>query len=283
MQDKLYIYHPNGQATKTPDNFPVFIFGSSSRGNATYLPELNTIIDFGMPYKTYLEHDEDFFYNVQYVLLTHQHTDHLNLATVHKVLQLYPHVKFIASPYVLDYIRQQDLNWDVLEYVDRFIELPVKAVDENTKLMLYHAFRITLPDGLTMTIQPVATHHEDIVNTAYYIYWKTVEDLEGFGMEEHEHRLMYASDLDNTDQLLSLQGSHRLDYCFLEANHDPAMVNMELVNDGDHRFEAKGCLRHLGEPEAWDYVTKNVKSNGYFVPLHASKRFSSLMQDLTDE
>lgn len=283
MQDKLYIYRPDGTATKTPEDFPVFIFGTSSRGNATYLPELNTLIDFGMSYRAYLDHDKDFFYNVQYVLLTHQHTDHLNLSTMHKVLQLYPHVKFIASPYVLNYIRQQELDWDVTEYAGHFIELPVKSVSPETQLMLYHAFKITLPDGLAMTIQPVATHHEDIVNTAYYIYWKTIEDLEGIGMQEHEHRLMYASDLDSTQELLQLKGSHKLNYCFLEANHDPGTVQMELASDGDHRFEASGCLRHLSEPEAWDYVTANVRHDGYFIPLHASKRFSSLLQDLTDE
>lgn len=283
VQKNLYIYHPNGKRATVPDDFPIHFFGSSSRGNATYIPELSILIDFGMAYHYYTDYDKDFFYNLKYVFLTHQHGDHLNPSVMHRVLKLYPHIQFVMSPYVHQFLNSADLKWNIDDYQDRFIELPIKELDPTSNLPIYHTFKIKLPDGLTFTVTPVATRHEKIINTAYYVYWETIEQMTNDMVICHEHRLMYASDLDSIKQLLPLKGDHRLDYCLLEANHDSVAVQESINKADSHCFEASGCLRHLSEQEAWDYITPNVKSTGYFLPLHASKTFSTLVQNLDEE
>lgn len=282
-QSKLYVYHPNYQRATVPNDFPIHLFGSSSRGNATYIEPLQTVIDFGMSFKTYTDYNELFFTNVQYILLTHQHSDHLNLSAMYRVLKLYPHIKFVISPYVRQFLQENELPFDLKVYAGRFIELPIKETAND--LPVYHCIKLKLPDGLTFKVLPVATHHGDLVNTAYYIYWTNVSAINArstsTAMTTEEQRLMYASDLDNTNDLLSLSEDHRLDYCMLEANHDPQKINEALINN-DHRFEAEGGMRHLDEPQAWHYVEYNTKPDGYFIPLHASVRFGTLIQDLDE-
>lgn len=282
-QNKLYLYHPNYQRADVPDDLPFYFFGSSSRGNSVYLPKLSTIIDLGMTFKEYDKYDQYLFTKVRYILLTHKHSDHLNLSTLHKILKLYPHVHFIVSPYVTKFLGTTDLNWDITEYRDRFYQL--KITNTDYKIPTYQDLTLKLPDGFSFNLRAISTHHDDVINTAYYLHWKDVEALNARSKSnaaiEVDQYLVYASDFNHIEDLKPIDAP--LNYCLLEANYDPQLVSQELMTNGEKRFEAQGNLRHLSEPDAWKYVEKHVAKDGYFLPLHASKNFGTLNQDLTDQ
>lgn len=282
-QTKLYLYHPDYQRADVPDDLPFHFFGSSSKGNSVYLPKLSTLIDLGMTYKEYTTYDQYLFTKVRYVLLTHQHSDHLNLSTMHKILKLYPHVHFILSPYIVKFLADKELKWELEDYNDRFYQLNI--IGESNSLPIYQTLKLALPDGFSFTLKPIATRHEDVINTAYYLHWKDIEALnarsKSDAMIEIDQYLLYASDFNHIEDLTPID--QPLNYCLLEANYDPQLVSQELMTNGEHRFEAQGNLRHLSEDDAWKYVEKHVAKDGYFLPLHASARFGTLNQDLTDK
>lgn len=272
-QSHLYCYDENHHKRKLPSTCPFYFFGTSSRGNATYIKPLHTLIDFGLPYKHYTELNDMFFFDVEYICLTHTHGDHLNLPAVKKILRSFPHIQFIASPTVNAYLKEQ---LDELYIPERFIELT--WTDRG-----YYILNLSTRDNLQFKIAPYLTHHEDIINTAYVFYWNASEviysDADNYASVNDEHQLLYASDFNDIKDL-PIFNNFKLDYCLLEANYDIEIINQRLLDDPDD-FEAQGNLRHLSEQDAWRYVQANV--HGYFLPLHASEHNGTLIQDLEGE
>ena len=73
------------------------IIGTGSKGNALYLAcgEHKVLIDIGVPYKAIKSLEID------YVLLTHSHRDHLNISTISKLAYENPHIKFFCTKYLV--------------------------------------------------------------------------------------------------------------------------------------------------------------------------------------
>ncbi|WP_028124759.1 MBL fold metallo-hydrolase [Eremococcus coleocola] len=70
-------------------NYEVIASGSS--GNAVRID--NILIDCGIPFKKLKEH----LYDVDYLIVTHVHTDHLNKTTFRKVQELFPEIVTIGN------------------------------------------------------------------------------------------------------------------------------------------------------------------------------------------
>lgn len=288
---------------------PVHVFGSGSEGNSIYLKPFKTLIDLGLPFKVYQEYDPVFFLDVDFLIITHHHGDHLNPATLLRILNNYPHIKIIVSDFMWQMITSDDYK---IEYEKRekgdvapfghdllYKTHPdggrVKKPSKWKELFSPHGskFQIAAPQTLVthdrreFLFEPLTVKHGDIVNIAIQISDPTLD-----------FDFLYASDLDNlggdrtfTDsfgqpQRVTGLDQHRKYTCmFLEANYDEDILNNWYARldpaDPDYRGKktrADGNLRHISEQEASRYIEKHLHDDGLFIPLHASKTFGTLHQ-----
>lgn len=248
-------------------NIPVHIFGTSSKGNSVYLSKIHTLIDLGLPYVRYKEINVNFFLDVDYLIITHLHSDHLNPSTLKKILKEYPNVKIIISQALAKDIRETPRIAKVLteviiqQYFDRFITATPQVLKTR--------------DGVEFNFNPYLVPHGDVTNIAI--------DLD---IPNTKHHVLYSSDIDSLDELSEKEGIQGIphpgmenpyDIIFLEANYDEELINEALAID-PHDFKALGNLRHLSEQDAWNYVEHNLDDNGIFIPLHASSTYGTLIQ-----
>lgn len=265
MKNLLYNRHhlPITDETLEPD---IHFFGSSHLGNSVYFPEIRTLIDLGFSYKRYMDYDPNFFYSVDYILLTHEHGDHLNGSTLLKILECYPHVKVIASRALAHAIDDPEF----------------KRIDHKRLNALHSRFiaatrlELTTLKGKTFCYIPHVTSHGDITNVAIELYY------------DNQH-VLYASDLDDfnkrpeqqIDGLPCPAPNNLFTIICLEANYDENILNQFLMlhpNDP----HARGNLRHISEQTTWRYVEQYLAPNGVFLPLHASETFGTLRQPAED-
>lgn len=255
---RLIIYNRDHDYLPATSRLPFYFFGTSSKGNSTYVKPLRVLIDLGLSKHWYTDVDPNFFSKVSYLLLTHQHGDHLKLTTLKYILKLCPHLKIVCDSMVAAFIKQH-------------ITLTTTQSQQFIVFAAGSAPTLTLPllNGTNMTVQPYPTQHGDLTNVAYVITYR-------------QHRLLYATDLQTT--ALLPQFHQQLTYCLLESNYDERIVRPVLADPRNPGYyEAVGNLRHLSEQCAWTYVTANLAPDGIFIPLHASKRHSSLRQYVNDK
>lgn len=289
---------------------PVHIFCSGSEGNSIYLKPQKTLIDIGLPFKRYIEYNPNFFVDVDYIIVTHHHGDHLNPSTLIKVLKTYPHIKFIMSDFMWKMIRSDHFK---PEYEKRekdepipFGHNPIFKTDQNgqrikkpskwqSKFDTYQTRRIaaisqtlTTHEQKQFLLEPLTVKHGDIINIAIQI---TDENM---GL-----KLLYASDLDNLNgeqtfydcfnekqYVNGLSQNTYYNCIFLEANYDENILKewYNSLDQNDPKYfslkaRADNNLRHISEQETKRYVEKYLTENGLFIPLHASKTFGTLYQD----
>ena len=302
-QPNLYTYNRHHQRLRFDDH-PFYFFGSGSSGNSVYLKKSHLLIDLGFPFKKYVDVNPMFFYDVHYILLTHEHSDHLNESTLMHILEVYPNVHFLISQRMFNRItgplfgnrfnkNQQRAEKLQNELKNRyFSRFTILKSDENGNGQTLELYRDDPYLNLTpVTVKPHFVSHADIINVAYELI-------------TNEHHILYSSDLDHVfapkskdadaiDTSLSLpleydQAGHvkiftdPFDLIFLEANYDADYLHhyLEVHPDDAH---ARGNLRHIPEQETWKYIQYALADDGIFIPLHASSAFGTLIQDLSSE
>lgn len=288
---------------------PVHVFGSGSEGNSVYLKPYHTLVDLGLTYKVYQEYDPTFFLDVDTIILTHHHGDHLNPATLTRVINNYPHIKIILSKFMWDMIISEDYK---PEYIKRNkgeiapfghditfktdsngerIRKPVKYaptfLEKQSKFQFAEPQTLVTHDGKAFLFEPLTVKHGDVINIAVQI---SDPDL--------EFNFLYASDLDNlngersfidfrgnTQYVTGLNQNRNYTCMFLEANYDETILQQwyDNLNPDDPEYRGKkvradGNLRHISEQEASVYIENHLTEDGLFVPLHASKTFGTLHQ-----
>lgn len=67
------------------------VIQSGSRGNAVIIE--NLLVDIGVPYKGLKE----YLYEVEYIFITHRHSDHLNLTTYERIRRDFPRIKIMGN------------------------------------------------------------------------------------------------------------------------------------------------------------------------------------------
>lgn len=299
---------------KQNEALPVHIFGSSSDGNSTYLKPYHVLIDLGLPTSTYKKYNPQFFLDVDYIILTHHHGDHLNEATLRHVLENYPHMRIYISEFMWRYIRSNKYQ---AKYIKRKKGTPVPLghnaeyeTNEKGELLTephpLHAciekhlskftiidnakddgYVLTSHDGNVIYFKPYTVKHGDIVNLSV-------------GLFNDQLKCLYASDLDNLgggtsfidcfgdeQHVTGLPTNEKFNLLFLEANYDEAILNeyMEKLKDIEDdkernakKVRAEGNLRHISENEARSYLI-HLDDDGLFIPLHASRSFGTLYQE----
>lgn len=253
-----------GQLAHDPRQNNLYVFGSSSAGNSIYFKDARILIDLGFSYKRYQEYDPNFFLDVDYIMLTHEHVDHLNPSTLLRIVQLYPGLKVIVPP---------NMWQDMLEPAFK------KRINQQKLVSLANHFIYSAPmmlrnrRDLTIKYIPHVTAHGPITNCAIELVY-------------NDQHVMYASDLDEFmpnpargTQGLPMDPNNPFDILCLEANYDPDILYNYIKAHPDE-YRATENFRHTDEKTAWAYVHKFLKHNGLFIPLHASHTFGTLWQDL---
>ncbi len=85
------------------------IISSGSKGNCVIVNDV--MIDCGVPFKRIKEH----LYDINYLLLTHIHSDHINSSTLENIRKLFPKITIIgnyqiAQLYDIDIIGNSDFK-----------------------------------------------------------------------------------------------------------------------------------------------------------------------------
>lgn len=85
------------------------IISSSSReGNCVLIDDV--MVDIGVSFRKV----EEAMYKTKYLLITHVHQDHLNIGTLKKIYQLFPHVEIISNYDVYALLRDEGIAIDII-------------------------------------------------------------------------------------------------------------------------------------------------------------------------
>ena len=243
------------------NQLPITIFGSGSEGNSVFLKPQKTLIDLGLPYKKYVEKDANFFLNVDRIILTHHHGDHLNPSALLRIMKENPHIRIVLSEFMYNeifsdrykavYLRELDENGNT-QYQCNAQGKPIKnrpiykkdaqgnpIIDPSKKTWSQKyenfsgRFDIATPrymqvsGGGTFWFEPHTTKHGDIVNIAIEI-----DD------PRYNLHLLSASDLDTLEGATSFVDAHgtlqhvsglpqetEFNLLLLEANYNEERLN----------------------------------------------------------
>lgn len=281
-----------GKNTKIEEN--IKILDTGSQGNSVLIKKINLLIDLGLTKKKLLEIDKDIFLKTNYVLITHEHGDHLNPSTLLWALKQYPHIKVLISEetynfitsekYKCTYKKKTNENGNIIyekkENGEIIKNKPVYKLDENgnkiiekipyQKKILDMKNRFLIFDSSIKIkgskVTPIKVNHGNIKNISVIIE------------SEKNFKILYSTDLDSLEELP--QKEEIFDICFLEANYDENELNKFIEeldpNDYSGLARAKSNLRHISEQEAIMYAEKTLKNNGIFIPMHSSSTFGTL-------
>lgn len=257
----MLMYNHKGE--RNTNNFKdIIMYGSGSSGNSLYIKPYRIIIDLGLAYRNY---DEDIFYNVKYILLTHEHGDHFYVTTIDRIHKKFPHITFVMSEHLYD------VAFDIFKKKGRdFNDIKNIQILSKNEPLIYE-----IENDEYALIKHTMTDHGDIPNVSYTIKgFKPIDSIK-------EPVILYASDLISTEPTTRTEGLPKdeiYNLMFLEANYDATDVHEVLKHD-PHDRKALGNLRHLSEDNAFNYVYRYLnKEHGYFIPLHASNEFGSFIQ-----
>lgn len=261
------------------------LLSSSSDGNSTWLKNERLLIDLGLTYKSYLNINPNFFKLIDYIILTHQHGDHIHVTTLKKVLANEPHLKILIP--IRMYNAINTLEWLTKNKLNpNFFE---KFITNNQIIIVSEPLKLTSRSIKDFSFIPHITNHGDITNIAI--------ELKTLSMH-----MLYATDLSTiypshdgfTSGLPIPQFNDLFDIICLEANYNTNILeayiaeqNRRMILGSDiteiqdaqqQLLRAKSNKRHLSEEESWNYASRYLKPDGIYIPLHASKDFGTLQQ-----
>lgn len=205
------------------------IIGSGSKGNALLL-ENKILIDCGVSYRKIKNED------IKIVLLTHEHSDHLNKIAVRQFAQNRPMTRWCCPPYL------------VQSLVARGVDKSKIDVIKTGETLDYRAFQVTMIDLI-----------HDVPNCGYTV-------------KINGEKALYMTDTGTADHVTAKD----YDYYFIEANYREqelkATIEQKLKN-GEFSYETRVADTHLSEEQAIDFIIKNAsdKSKVIYIHRHAEK------------
>ena len=206
------------------------ILSSGSVGNAVRIR--NIMIDCGIAFSKMKKE----LYKCQYLLITHDHQDHVKPAVLNQIVTQFPNIE-IFSTYKVARLNDMvtAINTDYL---------PIYLAKANCNM-----WAVPVPH-----------------NTLCFAYVLHFEDLD----------LLYATDLKNTNDLsrFTEEEGFQYDYTFLEANYDE--TKLRLLGDswhGQYNAYVDSSERHLAKDESLRFYWKYKKEGGKYIELHKSGRF----------
>lgn len=162
---------------------PIQIFGSSSKqGTAIYVAPVNILFDIGVNFKK-LKHIQD---EIDYIIVSHEHSDHIDWATLHAMLQFHPMIQVVLPANI--------------NIPDKLSYLSAHFIQSKDMVPLH----LTLRSGLKIDVLPVKVPHG---NTSSFSYDVTFQSS----------HLLFSTDLSDTEPLPKLT---KYDIIMIETNYD---------------------------------------------------------------
>ena len=208
------------------------IIASSSSGNA-YVYFENILLDIGVPFskiKPYIQ-------NIKYILLTHCHTDHLNIKTLQKAIYENPKIRIICGFFLVE------------KLIDANIPKKNIFVLELDKTYIVGDYVIT----------PVMAIH-DVGNFGYLIQ-----------NTETGFRVFHISDTSEIDHikaegcnLYAIEGNYETDEQLQE------IIKAEKALNG-FSYRERVLKTHLSQLQAINWLDKNNTNGGDYIFIHQHK------------
>lgn len=206
------------------------VIASGSTGNAVRIR--NIMIDCGIPFSKMKEE----LYKCQYLLITHDHLDHVKPATLSQIEKWFPNIE-IYSTY------------------------KVARISDSVTAINTDYLPIWLPKS-RCNMWAVPVPH----NTLCFAYVLKFEDME----------IVYATDLKTTNELsrFTEENGFQYNYTFLESNYDE--TKLRILGDswrGQYNAYVDSSERHLSKDESLKFYVKYRTEGGEYIELHKSTRF----------
>lgn len=206
------------------------ILNSGSDGNGLIIEE-TILIDCGITFKKL----KDDYKKLKIVLLTHVHKDHFNKATIKKLANERPTLRFACCEWLIEELIKCDVekkNIDVLKI---------------GKIYDYRDFKV----------MPIKLYH-DVPNCGYKI------KLSG-------NKLIYATDTNRIDHIVAKS----YDYYFVEGNYESEeeleQRKMDKLYKGEYYYEDRVKNTHLSKVQATEWLLDNMGDNSKYIFMHEHK------------
>ena len=205
------------------------IISTGSQGNAVVLNDC-ILIDCGVSFKAL----KDVYKQLQIVLLTHEHTDHINKTTIKRLAKERPTLRFGCCEWLVSILVDCDVS-------ERNID-----VFEIGKVYDYGVFKVS----------PIKLYH-NVPNCGYRLF---------FGTE----KAIYATDTEHLEGITAKD----YDLYMIEANYEDEELQERInakMEAGEYCYELNVASRHLSHEQASDFLLENMKPDSEYVFLHGHK------------
>ena len=204
------------------------ILATGSSGNAVAING-EILIECGVPMKKLRE--SGYIKSLKLALLTHEHGDHFNAATVRALHKERPARRWGCCEWMVPHLRKAGV-------LAQLICMPTKK--EVLRMQEY-------------TIFPVDLVH-DVPNCGWHIW------------TENE-RLFYATDTSTSDHITAKD----YDLYLIEANHTRAEIEARIADKqsrGEFAYETRAAQNHLSQEQAMEWLARNAGLKSRYVFLH---------------
>ena len=203
------------------------IISTGSKGNAVILND-TILIDCGVPFKAI----KPYVQGLKLVLLTHEHCDHFNPATIRKLQAERPTLRFGCGKWLINNLLACGVpTWRIDVY------------SPNITNRYQHGFMLAM----------VLLHH-NVPNC-------------GYKLKIGGEKIFYATDTNDLDGI----EARSYDLYMIEANYEDSEI-MERISEkklnGQYAYEYQVLHNHLSKQKADDFIIKNAGVNSRFVYLH---------------
>ena len=202
------------------------IISTGSKGNAVVIGGF-ILIDCGVPFSRLHEVYRD----ISIVLLTHIHSDHFNAATIKRLAQERPTLRFGCCEWLKDKLLSCGVECERIDIYDAGAKY----------------------DYGKFALKPERLIH-NVPNCGYKLY------ING-------ERVFYATDTSSLEHI----HAEGYDLYMVEANYElektVEVINRKLA-DGVYSYEENAIKNHLSKSECDSFLHNNMKENGSFVYMH---------------
>ena len=207
------------------------IIATGSKGNSVQINEL--LIDCGISFNRLKEH----LYTVKWILITHSHTDHCNIATLKRIRKLFPKIQIYANVEVAQVLLGQGIE--------------IESILNPGALSQIGPYQI----------MPFLCPH-DVLCTGFSVSYEDVdrEDVD----------FIYATDTTT----LSHAPDKKYDYFFIEGNYCEQILAKAL---GDSLYVSGSFRHLSIQKMKLFFYTHRKTKEARLIQLHCSNRFGYLV------
>ncbi len=212
------------------------ILATGSNGNAVVVNG-EILIDCGVPYKT-LE-KSGYIKGLKLVLLTHEHGDHFNPATVGRLHRERPALRWGCCEWMVPHLLGAKVDKRVVKLFDTDV----------------WDWDISIP---YVFIMPQGIPH-DVKNCCWC-----------FSFRNGEESLFYATDTSTLDGI----EAKGYNLYLIEANHTKGEIEARIAEKqarGEFAYEVRAARDHLSREQAEEWLARNAGPNSRYVFLHQHK------------